>query len=92
MTMRQCKIVDENKNVKYFKDDKLHREDGPALELVSGTKYWYINGKRHRIDGPAIEWVDGHKSWYINDIHYSHEDWLVAVRRLKIKNLLEAIG
>ena len=25
--------------------DKLHREDGPAVELASGSKYWYLNGK-----------------------------------------------
>ena len=24
---------------------KLHREDGPAVELSNGDKSWYINGK-----------------------------------------------
>jgi hypothetical protein len=22
-----------------------HREDGPAIELPNGTKFWYLNGK-----------------------------------------------
>jgi len=22
---------------------KCHREDGPAIEYVDGTKYWYLN-------------------------------------------------
>ena len=47
-------------------NDKLHREDGPAIECVSGSKYWYLNGKYHREDGPAIEYADGDKSWYLN--------------------------
>ena len=40
----------------WYKEDKLHREDGPAVELVRGQKEWYKEGKLHRIDGPAVEW------------------------------------
>ena len=30
--------------VKYwYKNDKLHRENGPAIEYFDGSKYWYIN-------------------------------------------------
>jgi hypothetical protein len=39
--------IDENNNKSYYKDKEmeiLHREDGPALEFGSGTKYWYLNG------------------------------------------------
>ncbi len=31
-----------------------HRTDGPAKELIDGTKEWYINGRNTRTDGPAI--------------------------------------
>ena len=54
----------------YYKDPEmtiLHREDGPAIECVSGTKEWYINGQLHREGGPAIEWVTGVKEWYLNN-------------------------
>ena len=51
----------------YNEDNKLHREDGPAVEYSDGEKYWYLNGKRHREDGPAIEYANGDKSWYIDD-------------------------
>jgi hypothetical protein len=51
----------------YFVNNKLHREDGPAVEYARGDKFWYINGKLHREDGPAMEY-DGHKYWYINGI------------------------
>jgi len=45
---------------------QLHRLNGPAMERVDGTKYWYVNGKLHRTDGPVIEWSDGTKSWCVN--------------------------
>ena len=46
-------------------DGKLHREDGPALELPEkGGRAWYIHGKLHREDGPAMDGPLG-KSWYL---------------------------
>jgi hypothetical protein len=30
----------------WFKEGKLHREDGPAIECADGTKYWWIDGKQ----------------------------------------------
>ena len=52
---------------KWYLNDKLHREDGPAVEGTNGTKSWYLNGKLHREDGPAREWADGTKYWHLND-------------------------
>ena len=45
---------------------KLHRKDGPAIELNNGRKEWYLNGKRHRIGGPAIIFVSGDMHYYEN--------------------------
>ena len=28
----------------WYQNDKLHRLDGPAIERVDGTKYWYLDG------------------------------------------------
>ena len=50
----------------HYKDYKLHREGGPAIECANGTKEWWIDDKQHREDGPAIEWADGSKWWYID--------------------------
>ena len=50
----------------WYLNDKLHREDGPAIEYADGSKYWYLNDKLHREDGPAIEYVSGSKYWYLN--------------------------
>ena len=47
----------------------LHREDGPAIEWVSGNKEWLVNGKLHRLDGPALEYVTGYSAqWFVNDV------------------------
>lgn len=48
----------------YYRNNKLHRADGPAVECTNGDKEWYWDGWRHRADGPAIEKADGTKEWY----------------------------
>ena len=30
----------------WYKDDKRHREDGPAIEQADGTTEWYKNGEK----------------------------------------------
>ena len=37
----------------YYVNNKLHREDGPAIEWDNGDKYWYKNGLLHRENNPA---------------------------------------
>ncbi len=67
-------MSNENKNGSYkfdnmtvhYKNNVLHREDGPAIEHVNGTKEWYVNGELHREDGPAIEFDGGQKRWFKN--------------------------
>ena len=60
----------------WFKDNQLHREDGPALEYANGSKCWYRYDQRHREDGPAIEHSTGNRSWYLNGINISEEEFL----------------
>ena len=59
--------VDADGNKFWYLNDKLHREDGPAIEYSAGTKFWYLDGKHHREDGPAVEYDNGTKYWYLND-------------------------
>jgi len=61
------RTVDNDGIIRYKnKDNKYHREDGPAYEGSDGTKSWWLNGKRHREDGPAYEGSNGTKSWWLN--------------------------
>jgi hypothetical protein len=65
--MKTYKVtVDDYGTIQWYLKNKLHREDGPAIECVDGDKEWYLNGKRHREDGPAIECANGDKAWYLN--------------------------
>ena len=72
----------------WYKDDILHREDGPAIEGADGSKRWYLHGDLHRLDGPAIETAGGSKHWYVNDLLHrldgpavelanGHKEWWV---------------
>ena len=58
----------------FFKNGKLHREDGPAIESPNGYKAWWINGKLHREDGPAVEYASGDKCWYKNGKLHREDD------------------
>jgi hypothetical protein len=60
-----CKVIDKAATY-YYKNGKLHRADGPAIEWSNGSKCWYINGECHRTDGPATDDVGGYKEWRIN--------------------------
>jgi hypothetical protein len=59
----------------YNEKDKLHRTDGPAVELRDGSKMWWVNGKLHRTDGPAVEWSDGYKEWWIDCIKHTEKEF-----------------
>ena len=44
--MKEYKVeVHENGTRYWFINDKLHREDGPAIEYANGGNYWYIEGE-----------------------------------------------
>lgn len=64
--MTKYKIIKIPLGTLYYLNNKLHREEGPAVEYLDGTKEWYKNGLRHREDGPAVEDSEGDKEWYLN--------------------------
>jgi hypothetical protein len=69
-------IIDKYGNKLWGQHDKLHRDDGPAIEYADGDTEWYQHGKLHRDDGPAIEWSNGRKSWYQHGNKLSFGEWL----------------
>ena len=58
--------VNDKGTTRWYCNDQLHRENGPAVEYDNGSKAWYRHGKPHREDGPAIEYAHGSKEWYLN--------------------------
>jgi len=67
-----------NGDKQWWLNDKLHREDGPAIEYADGTKFWWVNDKLHREDGPALEYPSGHKEWWLNGKEYTEEEYVMV--------------
>jgi len=65
--MKNGLIINKVGNKFWYKNNLLHREDGPAIEYADGSKEWYIEDKLHRVDGPAVEHLDGSEEWYFED-------------------------
>ena len=79
------KVINKFGTIYYYNENnEYHREDGPAVEYVSGYKEWWKNGKRHREGGPAIEWSNGEKRYFYNSILYSEiktdEEWIRFIK------------
>ena len=68
-------IIDSLGNQLWYKGNRLHREDGPAIIYADGTQEWYIDGYCHREDGPAYIHISGTVEWCLNDNEYSFDEW-----------------
>ena len=77
-------VVDEDGDKFWYLNGKLHREDGPAIELANGNKFWCLNDMLHREDGPAIECADGSKYWYINGMQVSEAEFMKSQQTIDI--------
>jgi hypothetical protein len=77
--MRNGLIIDQFGAKRWYKNNLLHRTDGPAVIWADSYKAWYFEGKYHRTDGPAFIGADGSEAWYLNDKQLTHEEWLAAV-------------
>ena len=58
MNQSECKIHSSGTKVWYF-NNRLSREDGPAVEWADGSKSWWINGEKlvleTAIDDPELQ-------------------------------------
>jgi hypothetical protein len=71
--MKVIKKVDMFGTIRHYNEYGFHRIDGPAVETISGSKEWYVNGISHREDGPAIEGRNGYKAWIINGVFHRED-------------------
>ena len=102
LSMKSKCIIDSYSTKRWYFNDKLHREDGPAVEWFDGNKYWCINGKLHREDGPAVESSNGYKAWCINgkyhrtdgpamELSNGYKYWYLNGKKLTFKQWLGEI-
>ena len=86
-------VVHEDGDTIWYKDDKIHRDNGPAyISPRIGYKGWYKNGKRHREDGPAIinPTGAGDGTWWLDNVCLSKEQ--VEERKKKVAITKEIQG
>src|ERR1039458_8450628 len=65
--------TDADGNKEWFDDEGLpHRVDGPARELATGEKQWWVHGNIHRVGAPAVTMKDGSLAWWQD--HQQHRE------------------
>jgi len=71
----------EDGNRYWYAQDRLHRQDGPAVEYSSGAvEYWWCGGY-HREDGPALIDTDGSERYALDgNIFEDKKTWEHALR------------
>jgi hypothetical protein len=72
----------------WYQFDKLHRPEGPAIEISNGYSEYWLNGYLHRLNGPAIVTSEGLTYYYIESKQYEKETYLNAVAKYKLKQLV----
>ena len=76
-------VLSPNGDKHFYKEDLLHREDGPAIEFASGEKHWYYENRFHRLDGPAVEYANGKVEYYLEGKKYSYTEWYAILNNLE---------
>jgi hypothetical protein len=90
--------IDTDGTKTYYKDKKMtkiHREDGPAVEISCGSKYWVRDGVSHREDGPAIIWADSSESYYLDGYHLTKAEYTrkqAKVVELTLQDIADLAG
>ena len=81
----QLRLEVDNKGTRryYNSAGQLHRLHGPAVEYLSGERWWYQNGLLHRTDGPAIISKTGVSSCWLNGEYMTKREYGCAVRCVK---------
>ena len=63
--MKEYKVKQYGDRIEWYLNDKLHREDGPAIEYANGDRWWCLNGQQYSEQeflnkmspAPTTEWV-----------------------------------
>ena len=58
----------------YDDENRLHRQDGPAIEYADGGRAWLKHGLMHRLAGPAVVYAGGHTEWWIDNRRYDQAE------------------
>jgi hypothetical protein len=100
--MRNGLIINEYGDKYWYKNNLLHRADGPAITYHNGAEYWFFEGKLHRVNGPAVIESNGSQFWYYeNKLHRTdgpamicngYKAWHLNGKQLTHEKWLIALG
>lgn len=76
------------KMIKWYKEGKLHRVGGPALQH-QGTFHWCYEGKLHNLEGPAVVDPAGPCQYWIDGVRMSTKEYKNEISRRKRKGLIK---
>lgn len=82
------------KEIKYYQNDQLHRENGPAEIIKNFSELWRKHGVTHRFDGPSYYSLnfgsaDTFKYWIVNGLyHRINGPAKIDIKRKKNSNLV----
>lgn len=68
---------------RWFRNGKLHRVGGPAVEytLPTGDYEWWNDGERECLTGPAVEYkYRALNEWWIRGIRYTEQEFNILIR------------
>ena len=60
-------IIEPDGTERWFKNNKWHSQDGPAIIWPNGSENWCNNGKDHRINAPAMIFCSGSEFYLENN-------------------------
>ncbi|MHA6897984.1 hypothetical protein [Ralstonia pseudosolanacearum] len=76
---------EEDGVIKFYKNGRFHREDGPAIKWESGSEEWYLNGWLHREGKPAVEHPGAYRAWFVYGFPHREDgpavEWLDGMGR-----------
>ena len=75
---------------RWYLNDQLHREDGPALiNIFTGSKSWYKYGLLHRESGPAF--LNGLvKQWYLEGKNLTEDEFNQWLEKKQLNENLQS--
>lgn len=79
--------IEEDNNIYWLNNGRVHNNFGPAGRLANGTKFWYSHGQRHRLDGPAAEHSFGLNEYWFNGV--KNNDYLECLVVIEQYNLIK---
>lgn len=78
-------------SIAFYKNGDLHREDGPAVYFINGSKYWYVDNILHRDNGPAEKVYlekEYYKSYYNKGRLHREDGPAIVFYKIKDKSII----